>query len=155
MRVEVRVHLTNGGKTIELNDVPVSGLRCEGGKPETQRERNAVEPLPLSVGREGLVEGPGLIVLIHAASEEVELVLPPACSGVLTCHDHMDIGVLLIPDPRHPGDLRTVVAVVALAPTAVEEYARYRGRRSGRQILRLQRGRRKREARNQNGQREE
>ena len=36
----------------------------------------------------------------------LENVLPPACSGVLAGHDHMDIGVLLIPDPI-PGLLRS------------------------------------------------
>ena len=43
-------------ESLEMHDLPKSGLHLECGESEPQCERHAVEPLPLRVGRQGTVE---------------------------------------------------------------------------------------------------
>ena len=44
-------------ESLEMHDLPESGLHRECGESEPQCERHAVEPFPLRVGRQGTVRG--------------------------------------------------------------------------------------------------
>ena len=48
-------HLLLPDESLEMHDLPESGLRRECGESEPQCERHAVEPFPLRVGRQGTV----------------------------------------------------------------------------------------------------
>ena len=52
--VDVGISFTIPEESLEMHDLPESGLRRECGEPEPQCERHAVEPFPLrvSVGKE-------------------------------------------------------------------------------------------------------
>lgn len=50
-------HLLLPDESLEMHDLPESGLRRECGESEPQCERHAVEPFPLRVGRQGTVRG--------------------------------------------------------------------------------------------------
>ena len=132
---QVRAYLVHAGETGQIYEVPETRLRRELGEPETQRERDAVEFLPFRIGGKGLVETPDLVVLVGPVSDEVENELAAADARLLACHDHMDVCIPRLTDPRDPVDLRPVVGAVAAGAPAVEEDPRHEGQRSRDRIL--------------------
>ena len=113
-----------GRKRDDGRESPVTGLIREHRQPQGQRVCDAVQDLPVGVGRERLV---GLLVGVRGlvvGPHEVHQVFPAARPRSLAGHDDVDVGDVPVVDPVHPCDLGAVVLAVATRPVAVEEDVR-------------------------------
>ena len=107
---------------IEDDEAPVSGLVRERGEPEAHGVDDPVQRFPVGVGGRRTVGVLAVIALVLPDPQEMKDVLPPVGARPLAGHDQVDVRVLLVVDPVHPGDLGPVVAGVAAGPGAVEEH---------------------------------